>query len=129
MSDDQNAGLLIAPEVDPSAGAQTGRKWATGSYRGVAGRGYEATEQFWDSNRMQESSVTLYLKMTDRGPLHVVPNPGYVLTPPEPFFSGLKAERLNQITDGTSKTFLIGEYATISDPARTVFWASSWYGF
>ena len=51
--DDQNAGQLIAPEVDPSAGAQAGRKWATGSYRGVGGRGYELQEQFWDSNRMQ----------------------------------------------------------------------------
>ena len=67
--------------------------------------------------------------MTDRGPLHVVPNPGYVPSPAQPFFSGLKAERLNQISDGTSKTFLIGEYATLTDPGRTVFWASSWYGF
>ena len=61
-------------------------------------------------------TVTLYLKMTDRGPLHVVPNPGYVPSPPQPFFSGLKAERVNQISDGTSKTFLIGEYATLTDP-------------
>jgi prepilin-type N-terminal cleavage/methylation domain-containing protein len=124
--DDQKAGLLLTP--DSEIGVT--RTYATGSYRGVAGRGYNSAEQFWDSTRMDTVSP-FYLKMTDRGPLHVVPYPGYAPAA-QPFFDALKAERINQITDGTSKTFLIGEYATKTDPpqgSRTVMWAYSWYGY
>jgi prepilin-type N-terminal cleavage/methylation domain-containing protein/prepilin-type processing-associated H-X9-DG protein len=123
--DDANAGQLLIPEA--AATGQT-RTWATGSYRGVAGRGYHSQEQFWDSNRMDTVSPLL-LKLTDRGAMHAVPNPGYVPSPAQPFFMSLKQERISQITDGTSKTLLVGEYATRTHPTRTVFWAYSWYGF
>jgi hypothetical protein len=36
--------------------------------------------------------------------------------------------RIAQITDGTSKTLLIGEYVTTSTLSRSAFWANSYYG-
>jgi prepilin-type processing-associated H-X9-DG protein len=35
--------------------------------------------------------------------------------------------KISQIKDGTSKTLLIGEYTTISAPARSAFWGASYY--
>jgi prepilin-type processing-associated H-X9-DG protein len=63
-----------------------------------------------------ESTATS-LKMSDRGPLHVVG------------IHGLRPVRDKNIIDGYAKTLLIGEYAT--QPAtinRTVYWSYSYFG-
>jgi prepilin-type N-terminal cleavage/methylation domain-containing protein/prepilin-type processing-associated H-X9-DG protein len=117
---DDNAGRLATPGDAGQAGDRGNHDWATSSYRAVGGRGYWGgnNEKLWDSYKMErpESSLAA-LRMTDRGPLHVVG------------VHGLTPVKHRQIVDGVSKTLLIGEYAT--RPAtinRTVYWGYSFFG-
>ncbi len=118
---DDNAGKLAAPEPEPKLG-----DWATGSYRAVTGKGYykpssTTVEYYFDSNKLKIDST---LKLTDRGILTVTPAPGYTHAE----VGKLKPARFRNITDGTSKTIVIGEYSAFTKIERTVFWAKSYFG-
>jgi prepilin-type N-terminal cleavage/methylation domain-containing protein/prepilin-type processing-associated H-X9-DG protein len=99
--------------------------FAAGSYKGVSGRArYSLSNSldYYDSARATSS-----LQAIDRGALFVVPrNPG---TSPNCATSIISksAIRPSQITDGASKTLLIGEYTTISNLGRAGYWANSYY--
>jgi len=133
---DPNPSAVATPEVSaPDA--------MSSSYKGVAGRGwYDAAnpaEAYWDSYQAGRGNDNM--KISDRGPLPVV-----IVTPPPanspPSLSGAQncimgnlsrsPVKMRQFTDGTSKTFLIGEYTTISQPvagkSRSAFWANSVFG-
>jgi hypothetical protein len=91
-----------------------------GSYRGVAGR-YSTpspgTTLFWDYGSYV---ALLTMEQASKGPLTaVIPQNslGYFTNPPA---------RLAGITDGTSNTFLIGEYATRTNPGVRAYWGVSW---
>jgi len=111
---DDNAGKLNKPGGGP------GHDFATGSYRAVGGRGYVGgnNENFWDSKSMKKPGASdSLLKLSDRGPLSVTG------------VHSLQPVRVGQITDGTSKTLLIGEYATkLESIERTVYWGNSFFG-
>jgi hypothetical protein len=49
-------------------------------------------------------------------------------TSPIAAIKNLRAVRTRNISDGTSKTLLIGEYATNSTIGRSSFWAKTWFG-
>ena len=116
------AGQLGRPGTDDA-----GRDWAVGSYRAVTGRGYAGTpgdEAYFDSKHLTISAAEL--KLTDRGilSLTVDPKSTSAATP----IKGFRAVKNRNIIDGTSKTMLIGEYATNSTIGRSAFWAKTWFG-
>ncbi len=100
-------------------------EYAASSYKGVTGR--ESTLQngspfWWDrargvgsarwSNEFKKDQVA----KLGRGPFQVV-NPD----------EGIKPAKISSITDGTSKTMLIGEYMTLTgDDRRKPAWGASW---
>ncbi|HTQ39268.1 MAG TPA: DUF1559 domain-containing protein [Pirellulales bacterium] len=115
---------------------------ATSSYRGVAGRGFFAAtdpaEAYFDSYKAGSGGETM--RALDKGPL-----PAIIVAPPtgatpncEMSILSHSPVKITQITDGTSKTLLIGEYTTITQPepvttggaivSRSAFWASSVFG-
>jgi hypothetical protein len=116
------AGQLGRPDVDDA-----GRDWAVGSYRGVTGRGYANTpdnEAYFDSKHLNISAGEL--KITDRGILSITQDPRS--TSPVAAIKSLRPVKIRNISDGTSKTLLIGEYATNSTIGRSAFWAKTWFG-
>ncbi|HZZ26399.1 MAG TPA: DUF1559 domain-containing protein [Pirellulales bacterium] len=127
---------------------ENGHTIMTSSYKGVAGRGYFLkvgaggnAEAYWDSFQAGKGGETM--RLVDRGPLPVV-----VVTPPpagqKPSYGTAPGCTMGQlskypikislITDGTSKTLLIGEFTTVTQPAgtppvtRSAAWASSVFG-
>ncbi len=105
-------------------GITGGGNAAKGSYKGVAGRAWgdaPSTTCSFDDYKVTFSAAEE--RIQDRGPLYVVITDSTTVTTP-----AMKAPlRLNQLQDGTSNTMLIGEYTTTSQPARSAFWAASYY--
>ena len=135
---DPNQPSLQTPQVSAPGPSMTS------SYKGVAGRGYfvdaNPAESYWDSYQADKGGQTI-MKLADRGPLPVVITgqpaansvPTYNTAPPCTMGQLSKAPvKLKQINDGTTKTMLIGEYTTITQPAggvsRSAFWANSTFG-
>jgi prepilin-type N-terminal cleavage/methylation domain-containing protein len=87
---------------------------APGSYKAVSGRYGKPGSLFWDYALYFGNQADI--PKTDpasRGPLHSVG------------VGGVLAARLTDIKDGTSNTFLIGEYTTTTNPLRRAYWGVS----
>ncbi len=133
---DPNPPQLAIP--GPTSLAAAGNKFAKGSYKGVAGRGLADNgggnnNDFWDSGQLMIGGVDLV--QTDKGPLPVVAF--QTTSPPTANYNFIRNPvKIAQIIDGTSKTLLIGEYTTLTQPApvggviisRSAFWGASYYG-
>jgi prepilin-type N-terminal cleavage/methylation domain-containing protein len=132
---DPNPPQLAYPDVSVTGSTQ--HTWATGSYKGVGGRAWAdapSDVEYWDTYQPGTAGAgSLQLRLLDRGPL-----PQVVVNSPTCVMATLSSSpvKLKQITDGTSKTLLIGEYTTITQPSdgpppltRTVLWADSLYGY
>jgi prepilin-type N-terminal cleavage/methylation domain-containing protein/prepilin-type processing-associated H-X9-DG protein len=99
--------------------------FAAGSYKGVSGRArYSSSNSldYYDSARATSS-----IQAIDRGALFVVPrspnpSPNCAMS-----IIGKSPIRASQISDGTSRTLLIGEYTTTSNLGRAGYWANSYY--
>ena len=128
---DPNPPSLQVPQV--LGGATT---YMTGSYRGVAGRGWytasSPNEAYWDSGQAAASDR---MNLADRGALPVVTTANGQIGGGRVNcnMSTLSNQpvKFKQITDGTSKSLLIGEYTTSTQPSptsRSAFWANSVYG-
>lgn len=108
---------LALPDSGPEAGWGGGRalenRWMTGSYRGVSGR--SAGTLTWYLGE----SLTVHPREW-RGPLHFVPKKGTE----EKFDIVATPEKFSKITDGLSKTMLLGEQTNRYERRRT-FWAYS----
>jgi hypothetical protein len=102
---DQGLDELQIPGYGPAAEYDLAVPYRPGSYRAVSGRSDGG--QFLDN-----SNVTNYPDDW-RGPIHII---GIL---------GLHAESLTSITDGTSKTLLVGESATRTQTDLRTFWAYS----
>lgn len=92
-----------------------------GSYKGVAGMTIvyaKGDVEFFDMPDDAANAQKNNL-MDRRGPLHTC----------GPAAGGLAPEKLTNITDGLSNTFLVGEYATETNPARRVFWAYNYASY
>jgi prepilin-type processing-associated H-X9-DG protein len=97
--------------------------FAVGSYKGVSGRGWHpmaGNSAFFDSTNAANGDLSL----RDRGPLFVVVTNRVNCAASMMNRSPIKPA---QITDGTSKTLLVGEYTTTSTLERSAFWADSYY--
>jgi prepilin-type N-terminal cleavage/methylation domain-containing protein/prepilin-type processing-associated H-X9-DG protein len=129
---DPNPSSLQIPDVDQGA-AHPSR---TSSYRGVAGRGWylqaNPAEAYWDSPK---AAAADRMSTNDRGALPVVVTAnGQIGAGKAPCnMSNLSNQpvKLKNITDGTSKSLLIGEYTTSTQPgqySRSAMWANSIFG-
>ena len=112
---------LIHPETGPSGDYL----FMTGSYRGNAGRTDGlATWDLWEDIPDPGKFRTTGLHRGWRGPLYAilgknVEKPVWALEPC----------LMKHITDGTSKTMLIGEYTNIDFPPRRTFWAFTYASY
>ncbi len=127
---------LLLPPSGPDGG---NIYYRTGSYRGNAGRGAVSGRSTW---YLGEDIAESLIRIGWRGPLHavVVPTSAFLKNPP-PDASGavlqkLHPEAMKHITDGSSKTMLLGESTNISedidgsqDYTRRTLWAYSWGPF
>jgi len=111
---DVNLGMKGTPQSGPGNTLQ----YATGSYRAVSGKSDGVIRphgRYW-------FDVANDLPITWRGPLHHVGTPGY------------RTERIDDVRDGTSHTWMVGEYASLPcglEPVcnRTTFWAYTYTSY
>ena len=107
--DDALAGQLIIPAMGPAKADALAVKYQAGSFRGVSGRS--------DGTNFMDSSALLSTRASERGPLHAVG------------VRGLKPEAYRNISDGLSKTLLLGEAVETELPAAHVLWAYSYASY
>ena len=108
---DPNANKILEPESRAAADVG-GRKFMTGSYRGVTGVGDPGANYYWDAPNGGLPGANL------KGPLHV-----------QSRALGVKGETISAITDGTSNTLMVGEYTTRTRETRATFWARSYTSY
>jgi hypothetical protein len=135
---DPNAGQVLTKDSPGAASIGTGtlpvHPWAASSYRGVAGMSDGSN---WFDTQCARTDYNL--SMSWMGPLHSVGDLSYPTYPGAPYawvgqFPASAAARpmnrqsIASITDGTSNTLIIGEYATRTEPGRSAFWASGYSG-
>ena len=115
---------LVNPESGPGSG-NAAVLFRTGSYRGNAGRtdGF-ATWDLWEAIPDPGQSRDTGLTRGWRGPLYAilgknVAKPGWAL----------ETCLMKHITDGTSKTMLIGEYTNVDTPRRRTMWALTYSSY
>src|SRR5262249_42792647 len=95
--------------LGPASGPGAGIPYMPGSYRAMSGKS-DGNDWFDDS--------TCAFPRSWRGALHST----WTQT-------GLAPERLQNITDGTSNTIMLGEYATRTEQARRTFWAYTYTSY
>jgi prepilin-type N-terminal cleavage/methylation domain-containing protein/prepilin-type processing-associated H-X9-DG protein len=112
----------FSPIVPASGGASVA--FMPGNYRCVAGADWGGTDWGKDQNGPNENwddaSQVVWLMPNfpgDRGVMHATGT------------GGATAERFASITDGTSNTLMVGEYATKTIPNRRTFWAYAYTSY
>ena len=144
---DTNVGLMEKPQTGPGSG----QLWMHGSYRANSGRSNDKPafqngliwQGFWDTYEPYYWPNGI-LTQSYRGPLHGtatayngIPAQTYVEpTTNQPISQMGGPERFNSITDGTSNTFMVGEYteskANATDGSgenRGTFWAYTYASY
>jgi len=119
---DEETGVLATPESGPaSALAAPNNLYHPGSYRANSGTGTgEACNGYWDSpSGIDGILADPKAGINTRGPMFTVNlNNGKV-----------KPLKIAQITDGTSKSRLAGEYMTRTYPTRRTFWCYAYTSY
>ncbi len=108
---DPNAGKLARPDSGPGSG----QNYMSSSYRAMSGRGYGPSGESWWFDDPQSGSN---LPQQQRGVIHGTST-----------LYRLSAETFASVTDGTSNTVMLGEYATRTRPRRTSFWAYTYTSY
>lgn len=115
----------LTPELaTPGSGPHNNLLFATASYAANAGRGdgFVTWYLYEDVGSPEEPNPTTGREWGWRGPIHTTLAPGAA----KPAGVGLlKRESIAKITDGTSKTILVGESTNDFTPRRK-FWAWTW---
>lgn len=121
---DINTELLGAPpESDPETGPGVGMRWAPGSYRAVSGHSLGMDgDHYWDNPRVLEPMHATAVPDWTRGMMHVV-------IAGSGTHRNLRPVRMAQVTDGVSKTLMVGEYHTLSFQRRRSFWAYAYTSY
>jgi prepilin-type N-terminal cleavage/methylation domain-containing protein/prepilin-type processing-associated H-X9-DG protein len=104
---------------------RTAPRFRTGSYRGNAGRTEGLTTwDLWEGMPKVGVIKAGGLHRGWRGPLYAILGPN--IQPPE---NALGPCLIKHITDGTSKTLLIGEYTNMDYGRRRTFWAFTYSSY
>jgi prepilin-type N-terminal cleavage/methylation domain-containing protein len=111
---DVNTRVLQQPS-QPGPGASY--RWAPGSYRAVSGYSLgQGGSEYWDDpNHINLAETTMPAAW--RGAMH------NITTNRPAGQRSLQPVRRRQVSDGTSKTLLLGEYHTSNSPERRTFWS------
>lgn len=113
---DTDISVLGMPETGPGINLM----WAPGSYRAVSGHSLGQEEQhYWDNPRSMDLANEPAMPDWSRGMMHVV-------TTGAGIHRNLKPVKAAQVTDGLSKTLMVGEYHTQTFQLRRTLWA---YGY
>lgn len=124
---DEETNVLVIPETGPGAALAAPKNlYQPGSYRTNAGAGYDIfCGSYWDNVYGIEKFILNPLGgPKSRGPVYTVVDAASA--------SGVAFPRevqLKQITDGTSKTRLAGEYMTRTNPRRRTLWAYAYTSY
>jgi prepilin-type N-terminal cleavage/methylation domain-containing protein/prepilin-type processing-associated H-X9-DG protein len=117
---DPNAFTVLKPGSGPGSGIN----YMPGSYRCVAGADYggrnnsqNGGDENWDDATQVGWLMNSWIA-GDRGPMHAVNES-----------VGVYTERINQITDGTANTLMLGEYGTVTQQNRRTFWAYAYTSY
>jgi prepilin-type N-terminal cleavage/methylation domain-containing protein/prepilin-type processing-associated H-X9-DG protein len=110
---DINVGQLHRPD----SGIGNAQDWRTSSYRAMSGRGYGPNGESW---WFDDPTSGANLPIQQRGMLHGTSTPAV---------SPLRAEKFANVTDGSSNTVMLGEYATRNTPRRSSFWAYTYTSY
>lgn len=110
--------LRSSPETGPGKNLL----WAVGSYRANSGRSAGGSDgrKYWDEPRVNDISTT-DMPSYWQGPMHV--------TVDNRTRQELVPVQLRKITDGTSKTLLVGERHTETHTSRRTFWAYAYTSY
>lgn len=104
----------------PETGRGTGVLWAPGSYRAMSGHSTGLNgDWYWDNPLAANHPDNM--PSWSRGSMHVT------ITIDDR--SDYSPEKIKNLTDGTSKTLMIGEYHTISHQSRRSFWAYAYTSY
>jgi hypothetical protein len=117
---DGEAGM---PSQPGGSGGFAAPKYMPGNYRCVAGADYGGQNNSQNgSNENWDDATQVAWLLTwaagDRGVMHAVDLP-----------AGTRPVRIPEITDGTSNTLMIGEYATMTEPGRRTYWAYAYTSY
>ncbi len=117
---DINLNELARPETGPGSLWQ----WAPGSYRAMSGHSLGAGgDHYWDNPDVHKVPDLVLPEW--RGAMHNIPLKGTITDP----IQFLQPVELRQITDGTSNTFLVGEYHTLTRQDRRTLWAYAYTSY
>lgn len=127
-------GYICPSDVDtdelgkPESGPGSNIFWARGSYRAMSGHSLGRNgDHYWDNPKCALSQYEQIVPDEWQGAMHVTnQNPGNNRR--------FKPVKMRQVKDGTSKTFLVGEYHTIGEPnssaaRRRTFWAYAYTSY
>jgi prepilin-type N-terminal cleavage/methylation domain-containing protein len=115
---DPGAGLIERPATGPGSD----KNYRTSSYRAVSGAGYRGIA-YMDSNGPHAWHTA------NRGVLFTVGGSHRGFTATGGAVHGATQTKIGGITDGTSNTMVIGEYASITVPRRRTFWGYSYTSY
>jgi hypothetical protein len=132
-SDVSGAFTPLTPDTGPGSNHGYGRPpLMPSTYRANAGTTFGGRNGFlsgrpddsggdanWDDAWNDQVNWIMSRQPGWRGPMHGVDNRRRVMT----------ANRMADITDGTSSTLMIGEYATRTQPGRRSFWAYAYTSY
>ena len=117
--DDVGREALASPETGPG----TSLRWAPGSYRAMSGHSLGRNgDHYWDNPMGALQQHARHMPLEWQGPMHTqARDPGR--------HRQFEAVQLRKVTDGLSRTLLVGEYHTRSQPQRRTFWAYAYTSY